>query len=249
MNDAWTRGSPPPGSFIYLCRFAWQGVGKSSLLTLFGLNAKGMPRVQLRHPQLPVFYNATFDKGKGIGQVSCIEENIVKAIEALGVRNSRNFCICFDDSVYWPTYSILYWPEPVIVGGFGPKAWIPLPDDADLNETMDGLEREFLATQCITWLVSRADSNQHAYDVCMRPRKLKQVTASSILEEAGRMWSEATSSNGGIPPLSQSCDNHASQVSMNAMFAGLMAEKMATLPFLPSIYWQLILIHFVDVAL
>lgn len=221
-----------------------QGVGKKSLLKLFGLNAKGMPKVDLRHPQLPVFYCASSDKGKGVGEVSTIEQNCGLALEALDNRGTRNSVICFDDTVFWPTFSIMYFPEPVIVGGVDSKAWIELPDDEDLTQTIDALERDSLAQTCISFLLSRADSNHHAYDVCMRPRRLRQVTALAIMEEVGRVWLDATAANLGVPPLGQSCDNHASQVPMNALFAGLFAEKMKSLPFLVvSKYVLLFFVH------
>ena len=233
-------------SFPHFCHrwqmFVAQGVGKKSLLALFGLNAGGMPKVDLTHPMLPVFYCATSTKGPNIGEFSMIEDNFIKALEALQTRFTRNSVICFDDSVYWPTYAITYWPQPVIVGGVGDKAWIEIPEDADLDQTIDALERESLAQTCISWMLSRADSNAQVFDVCMRPRRLKQATAASIMLEAGQIWADATAANGGVPPLAQSCDNHQSQVCMNQLFSGLLPDEMSKLPFpgfkigIPSVY-------------
>ena len=122
----------------------------------------------------------------------------------------------------------------MIVGGTGTKghAWIPVEESEDLDLKMDGLLRENLAQTAISYVLSRVDSNRQVFDVCMLPRRLKEMSTRGAMEQAGLMWQEATAANNGLPPLSQSCDNAASQVAFGALFTGLMPDLMKKLPFL-----------------
>ena len=200
-------------------------------MALFGLNAKGMPKVDLRHPCLPFFLCASLETGKGIGEVSQVQTNVSRVLTALQVEGSRNFVLTFDDSVYWPSYNMLLLPEPTVVGGSGNLSLIPLPENAD-ESAMNGLEKQMLAQTALSYCISRADSNKHVYDIRMIPRRLKEMNAKKSLQELGCMWREATLANRGVPPLAQSCDNHQSQVLHNTLFLGGMSQEMVDFPFL-----------------
>ena len=207
-----------------------QGIGKKSLLKLMGLSAKGMPRVNLRHEHLPFFLCASHEQGSHVGEKSQVESNIELVCAALGVNGTRNFVITFDDTCFWPTYSLCYLPAPTIVGGSGDHSLLNVEDEDKVD--MAGLEKKFLAQSCISYCVSRADSNHHVYDVRMVPRRLKDMKATNSLLELGLMWQAACRANGDLPPLAQSCDNHQSQVVHNLMFLGGMKEEMEDYPFL-----------------
>ena len=200
-------------------------------MALFGLNARGIPKVDLRHPCLPFFLCASFESGKGIGEVSQVQSNTSRVLASLRVEGTRNFVLAFDDSVYWPSYNMLLLPEPTVVGGAGDLSLIPLPENAD-ESSMKGLEKKNLAQTALSYCISRADSNKHVYDIRMVPRRLKEMNAKLSLQELGCMWRELTLANRGVPPLAQSCDNHLSQTLHNTLFLGGMSQEMGELPFL-----------------
>ena len=209
-----------------------QGVGRKSLLALFGFNAKGLPRVQLQHPELPFFFNASLQNGACIGEKSEVHQNMQKAIAALNVDHTRNIVLTWDDTVYWPTYALVYFPEPHVVGGAGKHAALKLKHDRNVEEVMGGLEKRNLAQVALSYVLSRADSNRHAYDVLMRPRRVKDMSSEPLVQEVARVWQTATDANHGLPPLASSCDNHSSQVIISRLFAGLEEKLMMSVPFL-----------------
>ena len=220
--------------------FQIQGIGKTSLLNLFGMNARGVPRVDLHHPLLPFFLCASLKPGDEVGQQSQVQENCQKVLACLDVESTRNSCICFDDTVYFPTYSILYLPEATIVGGVEESSLLKLD-----GQNIESLPKSGLAQTAISYIVSRADSNRHCYDVLMQPRRLKHMTGENSLETAGKVWQACTDANGGVPPLAQSCDNHASQICHNYMFLGMSTEQMGSLPFLCFANYALYCLEFV----
>ena len=209
----------------------FQGIGKKALLSLLGFNPKAMPQIDLKHPLLPAFYCASDEPGSMVGEVSQVQRNCELAMDLLGSRGTRNVCICFDDSVYWPSYGLVYFPEPVVVGGCGKLSWVPLPEDSENpDEFMGGLHRDKLAQTCVSWILTRADSNSKAIDVKMRPRRLRDMKSVDALHESGVMWRQATQANDGVPPLAQSCDNHQTQAIFNFLFTGLLENTMGKLP-------------------
>ena len=191
-----------------------------------------MPKVTLDHEDLPVFYCASLEPGSGVGQPSEVQVNGERAYHALKTHGTRAHCITFDDSVYWPTYALAYMPKPTIIGGTGALSKVEIDEatEDDVEKVMAGLEKKFLAQTAVSFVLSRVDSNAAAFDIMMRPRRLKEMTGKASLEEAGKVWREATRANNGIPPYSQSCDNHQTQVVHSTIFCGLAAELMSKLP-------------------
>ncbi|CAE7209628.1 unnamed protein product [Symbiodinium microadriaticum] len=84
------------------------------------------------------------------------------------------------------------------------------------------LKKSDLAQTVIVYLLKRTDTNRAAYDVLMKPRRLKSITAASNLEELGQVWEACTKANCGMPPLSSAHDNATTQLVFSVLFLGML---------------------------
>ena len=110
-----------------------------ALMKFFGLSPKAIPRMDLQMPGLPQFFcAATADTSSGHNQLAL---NMELSLRLLEVESNRDYHITFDDTVLWPTFSVLQLgEEKFIIGGTGPDALMPAGDGLDATK----LKRELL---------------------------------------------------------------------------------------------------------
>ncbi|CAE7705718.1 unnamed protein product [Symbiodinium sp. KB8] len=189
------------------------------LLRLFGLNPKGVGQIGFDEPGMPYLLCPSTEPGDGVGQVSQLATNAASALSLLGVRGSRNGCLIFDETVFFPKYCLAYLPSgPAFVGGAHERAVIPAttcPSTLKLTE---------LAQETCFFMLKRADSRQQVYTIRVLPRRKKRVTWQAVLEDTATTWNACLQGNEGVPLMTQSHDNAAAQAPLNRLFLGLMPE-------------------------
>ena len=65
-----------------------------------------MCQVDLAPQQLPEFFCPSTAVPSQVGAVSQLQSNCQRVIKALAVHGTRNLMIVFDDTVFWPSYSL-----------------------------------------------------------------------------------------------------------------------------------------------
>ena len=193
---------------------------KQALMSLFGLNHRTLGRCPAHFEGIPEFFDASHIEPDTPGETSQLVKNCAMVLELLGLGStkSRNCMISFDETVMWPTYST--WKDrhgSFFIGGADDKTKIPT-STTHANQ----LRKSDLAQTVIVYLLKRTDTNRAAYDILMRPRRLKSITAASNLEEVGQVWEACTKANCGMPPLSSAHDNATTQRVFSVLFLGML---------------------------
>ena len=192
---------------------------KQGLMALFGLNHRTLGSCPVHNPGLPDFFDADTEVPDELGGKSQLNHNVERVLDLLEVASSptRNTMISFDETCCWPTYATYADARgSFFIGG---------ADSETRLETgkvhASELQKSRLAQTVVVYLLKRVDSNKVAYDILMRPRRLKSITASSNLEEAGLIWAAVTQEH-GLPPLAQAHDNAPTQVVFSQLLLGLL---------------------------
>ncbi|CAE7678072.1 unnamed protein product, partial [Symbiodinium necroappetens] len=178
-------------------------------------------------PGLPVVLDPDPQAPDEVGQISALQSNCNQAVELCGTQGTRNLRISFDDTVFYPSFSILSENGKRYYIGGAEQTKIPVSKEACAK-----LRRSDLAQVCISYVVARCDTNAQAWDVRLIPRRLTSVTALKNLQQAGEVWAATTQGNQGLPPLCQCHDNHRTQTIFNRVFLGMEPkDKLAGVPF------------------
>ncbi|CAK8996867.1 Uncharacterized protein SCF082_LOCUS4965, partial [Durusdinium trenchii] len=169
-----------------------------------------------------------------------LEQSCLSALTALRVKGSRNCVIVLDETVFHPQFEVIVGLRPDSCMGFigGYKAsdedysYIPSPAD---DEQMSP---DRLAKMTIHYVMSRADSNKHTYQLDMLPRKPKpkgstetMAGAQQTLREFGFLWKVVTWANSDLPPIAGAWDGGTCNTSINALFLGLLPKTEMQVPF------------------
>lgn len=159
---------------------------------------------------------------------------------ALHVVGSRNFVLVLDETVFHQEWEIVVGLRPEssmgYIGGYKCPdedcSYVASPADED------ALPPEKLAKMSVHFVMSRADSNKHIYQVDMLPRKPKpkgsvetMTGAKATLMEWGFLWKVATWCNSDLPPIGGAWDAGTSNSSINSLFLGLLPKADMHVPF------------------
>ena len=93
---------------------------KSALLQFLGINPTGASlrlKVNYADPRLPRFFHPSVEAPKTIGASSQLTSNFSTVIDIKQVRGTRNWMFSYDDTVYFPAYSMIHYPEGWFVIG------------------------------------------------------------------------------------------------------------------------------------
>ena len=195
--------------------------GQDSLLSMFGYCAPRVSGDSWRH-NLPMFYAPT------AAEIRRNAELVLQLYDR-PADLGRDFMVAFDDTVYWPQYSLQSFPEPAgmcFVGGCEEKAKIPCA-----NHQPGSLQKCELSQTCVSYLLKRASSRKQPFDICMLPRRLKSVTRQSVMENTARVLQSVTEA-AQKPPIAVAFDNHAAHQPLSAFYLGLLpAARYKDLPF------------------
>ncbi|CAK9041063.1 unnamed protein product, partial [Durusdinium trenchii] len=169
-----------------------------------------------------------------------LQQSCRAALVALNVLGTRNFVVVLDETVWFPQWEIVCGLRQDsamgYIGGYKSTdedvSYIPSPAEED------SMPQEKLAKMSVHYVISRADSNRHVYQVDCLPRKPKpkgstetMAGAKITMMEYGFLWKVSTWCNSDLPPLSGAWDGGSSNTSVNALFLGLLPKAQMHVPF------------------
>ncbi|CAE7626525.1 unnamed protein product, partial [Symbiodinium sp. CCMP2592] len=204
---------------------------QESLMKMFGMIAPQQKGVDVWQDHLPLFFSPATSSPVA-GGISQLEKNarLVLSIFGQQCQETRDYMIAFDETTYWPQYNLQAFPDPIgmaYVGGADDRAVLPAS-----QHSPGTLLKTQLCQTCVSYLLKRASTRKEPFDVCMAPKRQSSVNTQSVMALTGSVWQSVTAAAGGIPPISQSCDNHPSQTRFNALFLGqLSADDVRGIPF------------------
>ncbi|CAE7036047.1 unnamed protein product [Symbiodinium sp. CCMP2592] len=180
--------------------------GQESLLRLFGFAAPKKPAVSIWRDDLPMFFAPNREELRRNAEI----------VLAKWDTQHRDFMVTFDDTCYWPQWSLQMFPEGMVyIGGAGEKSKLSCE-----QHSPGVLRKEDLSQTCVSYLLKRASTRKQPYDICMIPKRLKDVTCKSVMMQTGIVLRAVTEA-ANLPPIAIAFDNHSSHGSMNSWFLGL----------------------------
>jgi hypothetical protein len=87
---------------------------KNALLQFLGINPTGTSlqlKVNYADPRIPRFFHPSVKVPEAIGASSQLTDNISIVVDIKQVRGTRNWMFSYDDTVYFPAYSMIHYPE------------------------------------------------------------------------------------------------------------------------------------------
>lgn len=181
-------------------------IGNKELMRELGLNLAGLPPINYQDEFLPKPFAA-----EGL----VLKSNIERSLELLHVWD-RSYMIVWDDTAFAASQEVLKCPDPFIVGG-------PWPTHHKIPVEQDVPDVPVLATQALSIVVKRTDSNQHLWQVCLLPRTAKSGSQHDMLDLIGTVLQMSTEAHHGLPPLSIACDAHCSHGLILQTVTGLLS--------------------------
>ena len=122
--------------------------------------------------------------------------------------------------------------EGVIIGkGYGGNLGFAMPY-ARCNPWPGTFDWDKVASMQLSYVVSRADTNKHLYEICHIPRQKKGHNKKTELHQLGRVLAIMCAGNNDKPPISISQDFHGSHLWIVMAFLGLLNRTyMTDVPF------------------
>ena len=150
--------------------------------------------------------------------ISIVRANTSCALGLIGSTGRRHAGIFFDDTVFARIFELCFGlePYPIVLGAPGDDAYYP----ASSIKT-HGLPKQ-KAQLVLTIGVKRVDtqSGNAMVDVAQWPRLQKDCNGNGMLKLLGEVNEQFTLSQGGLPPLFNSCDAASCHRKLNLMTLG-----------------------------
>ena len=101
--------------------------------------------------------------------------NCAKALGLLQVEHTRNIIVTFDETVWFPRYSLVYLPQgPTYVGGAGDELTVPATGRCATEFRLSELAQE-----TVHYLVKRSDTR--AFRVSSLKQSLRRPAAGPVI--------------------------------------------------------------------